>query len=595
MLVIGAVACLVLTSVLCQVPKKASEPNSQLCDSCKQVVSNLDNLLLKHTSKAELDILLKQICSALPDDLHLDCEETVLLNTSLIGQTFLHELQLDQVCINLGLCPTPEPVEAIPPPKTDGIECSLCKLVIDQVKSKLSDHATQDEIKAALEQVCDLLPYIVQDECTQFIEKYEAQIIQMLLSAFSSEQICSSLGLCSSEVKVFEIATQPPNPDDIKCELCKSVIGIVKSQLGKNATIAQVKQILGKVCNLVPIVLKSKCRNFVNKYTEQLIQLLLSKLAPKEICTRLGLCKADVEEMLDFEDASPPSRTDSIKCDKCQKLISTIKSRLGPNPTPDEVKNFLATVCNSVPSIYRSKCRQFISQHETELIQLLSNLSPREICQRLGFCGADVGDMTVNDMFQLSTDDTQCSMCKLIVEYVKSMLKSPAIQEKIKAALKKACGLLPPRFSNQCAQFVDNYEPQIIQILLSFTSDQVCSTFGLCAADLKDFKDASPPPSTDSIKCNKCQKLISTIKSRLGPNPTPDEVKNFLATACNSVPSIYRSKCQHFISQHETELIQLLLSNLSPREICQRLGFCGADVGDMTGKSESLMFVPESK
>jgi hypothetical protein len=38
-----------------------------------------------------------------------------------------------------------------------------------------------------------------------------------------------------------------------------------------------------------------------------------------------------------------------------------------------------------------------------------------------------------------------------------------------------------------------------------------------------------------------------------------------------------------------------LLSNLSPREICQRLGFCGADVGDMTGKSESLMFVPESK
>lgn len=61
----------------------------------------------------------------------------------------------------------------------------------------LSDHTTQDEIKAALEKVCHQLPPVLQSLCTNVIETYEPQLIQMLLSSFTSEQICEKLNMCT--------------------------------------------------------------------------------------------------------------------------------------------------------------------------------------------------------------------------------------------------------------------------------------------------------------------------------------------------------------------------------------------------------------
>ena len=61
----------------------------------------------------------------------------------------------------------------------------------------------QDEIEAALEQVCSIVPDKLKSECKIFIETYTPQLIDLLLQNVTPKVICSTLTLCPEENQVF--------------------------------------------------------------------------------------------------------------------------------------------------------------------------------------------------------------------------------------------------------------------------------------------------------------------------------------------------------------------------------------------------------
>ena len=58
----------------------------------------------------------------------------------------------------------------------------------------------QQEIEAALEKVCSLLPSTIRQECDAFVEEYTTMIVKLLVQQVDPKQVCTLIGLCSSKM-----------------------------------------------------------------------------------------------------------------------------------------------------------------------------------------------------------------------------------------------------------------------------------------------------------------------------------------------------------------------------------------------------------
>jgi hypothetical protein len=59
-----------------------------------------------------------------------------------------------------------------------------------------------------------------------------------------------------------------------------------------------IRRELDKLCSELPRSVAGDCRDFVDKYEEQLVDMLLADFTPKEICTYLKLCDPDVKTIV---------------------------------------------------------------------------------------------------------------------------------------------------------------------------------------------------------------------------------------------------------------------------------------------------------
>ena len=55
----------------------------------------------------------------------------------------------------------------------------------------------QDEIREGLDRVCEMLPRTVSRECQEFVNTFLEEIIDMVVSGMTADQVCITLGLCS--------------------------------------------------------------------------------------------------------------------------------------------------------------------------------------------------------------------------------------------------------------------------------------------------------------------------------------------------------------------------------------------------------------
>ncbi|KAL6055359.1 Lysosomal aspartic protease [Balamuthia mandrillaris] len=77
---------------------------------------------------------------------------------------------------------------------------------------------------------------IITSECEQLIEQYGPEIVKYFLEGFNPQQICTSIGLC---------------PGDY-CSGCETVMTLIKTILGSNATETEIIALLETICSFIP-------------------------------------------------------------------------------------------------------------------------------------------------------------------------------------------------------------------------------------------------------------------------------------------------------------------------------------------------------
>lgn len=171
------------------------------------------------------------------------------------------------ICPELKLCPKnidnflPDVGFMFSELKDNKSTCPLCLFAIMEAQQLINTTKTKTNIENVLGNLCLHLSIKMQKQCNDFVVKYSSELIEMLISDFTPQEICVYLKLCidkkddfsfmNSNVRDkdsnYNVLTNTISDNTIfglpkvslpQCELCKEIIRIVEKQIvNKNSKV----------------------------------------------------------------------------------------------------------------------------------------------------------------------------------------------------------------------------------------------------------------------------------------------------------------------------------------------------------------------
>lgn len=580
--------------------------NKDECETCVLIATQVKVILSNKETAKEVIEEIENMCSRL-GPLQSQCK-ALIDQYAPLAITYLKQLLQDpkQLCKELSLCSTKEKsvifatllkkslphdnliAEVLEPGpvlmeqqhsvKKDGTstKCILCEFIMREMENEISKKSTQEEIKNALEKVCSVLPSSISSECSDFVEEYAPAVLEILANELDPKMVCTSLSLCQEyknsipvvEGKEKEVKTVKTVKNNELCVLCEFVMKELDTILGENATEGKIEEALDKVCNILPSTVSHNCTDFVAQYTPILLQLLQS-LSPDEICKVIGLCTQSAKEVT----VKTAKVGASPECIVCEFVMDKLENSLKQNGTEQNIEKFLDEVCSLLPSSISTECKDFVSQYTPTILQLLiDEISPSDVCTKLGLCRSS--KISKPAVKKIRGIPGECQFCQYFMGYLAGMLTKNATEQDIEKALDKICASFPSSIRSQCQNYVDEYTPTIVHLLVNeFSPHQVCIELGMCSKSkiLKPVAKKRLPKSGEL--CTPCKTAFTLIKQFFANNRTEEALIQDLEKFCSELPQQIANECSALAAEYGKEILDLLF-NMPVEQLCTELGFC---------------------
>ncbi|XP_062989084.1 prosaposin-like isoform X2 [Elgaria multicarinata webbii] len=387
-------------------------------------------------------------------------------------------------------------------PTVKSIPCDLCKEVVTVAGKVLKDNATEEEIYAYLTKACEFLSDKgLVAQCKEMVDSYLPNILDMIKEEIDNpEVVCSALTLCQSlqkhlaEIKLQKQLQSNKIPELDFSELASPFLANVPLLLYPQDKPKQKSQGNGKVCTdciqlitdiqeavrdnttfVSSLIEHAKeecerlapgfvdmCKLYISQYSDMAIQMMMH-MQPEALCNMFGLCS-------------------SLKSVPFQALVpAKVISQAKVEPVEEEIVFEMEKICSVLPQKFKQECRDFVEVYGKSIIDmLLEATNPKMVCVLLKCCTDNA--LPAEKIVPVQTQvGALCDVCKLIVAYADKELAKNATSAEIEDFLERVCRFLPESFSDQCVQFVDEYEPQVVAILAQVMDPGfVCTSLGVC-------------------------------------------------------------------------------------------------------------------
>lgn len=542
------------------------------CDLCKQLIKHLRDILIANTTEIEFKQVLLGLCGQMKE-FKEECKQIVDEYYAIIYDFLLTELDGGSVCKEIGLCKvkqllgsmnektplwallpseavdkleetkqkSPElhrvkltgtgvsvhsvpsidrpelmqlPIERLMPqsvqPQSKEL-CQMCELFLHYMQVELTNPASEKEIKDYVKRACNNLPQSVRSQCDSFVEIYGNAFIAIVAQKIDPSQVCPAIGVCPG---VFlGLPGDRPN-----CPLCLMAAQFVIDEIKNNKTEEAIRKALDNVCLKMPGKLKQDCVDFVTKFSEDLIDMVIADFTPEEICVYAKLCdppphaprleessksmfkvgdvsseSSDSSEEAEFaggnistnEIPQTPIKVGDVNCEICKLVLREIEHRLDKNATVDEIKYVVKTVCKFVPGrSARNRCDKFIDKYADIVIDLLLTTEPSLVCSVMKLCG---GDIRAVDTDLVKKSISRCVVCESLMGALQGILEDETVDGEINDKLEAACRKLPNSMDTICEGLVEQLAPQMETILSKIpVGPLVCRKLNMCAARKQD-------------------------------------------------------------------------------------------------------------
>merc|ERR1712183_882082 len=293
------------------------------------------------------------------------------------------------------------------------------------------------------------------------------------------------------------------------CQVCTEAMGQLENYLEEDSTEEEIIQALERVCDLVQGDLKMECVETINGYTAEIVQSILNKVHPSDVCQYIGLCAAKLKV---------PSPKD-LQCELCKYIAGELDKVLDEDSTKKEIEEAMEQACDQLPSDEQDECRSFIKMYAPQIIEyLLGELTPKSVCKEIGQCSAQKYMKS-----KPVTDDETCEICKLVATELDQVFDEDSTQKEIEEALENVCNILPSSIKSECDDFIEEYTPQIIQLLEEkLQPESLCKQIGLCTSEKKS------KPVSDDENCEICKLVAEELDKLLDEDSTQKEIEDAL-------------------------------------------------------------------
>ncbi|XP_036121783.1 prosaposin isoform X1 [Molossus molossus] len=429
------------------------------CDICKDVITAADNMLKDNATEQEILVYLEKTCDWLPKpDMSASCKEIVDSYLPVILDMIKGQASHPgEVCSALNLC--------------------------ESLQKHLAELNHQKQLES------NKIPEL---DMAEVVAPFMANI---------------PLLLYPQDGPLRE--PQPKAGGDV-CQDCVQLVTDVQNAIRTNATFVQaLVEHAREQCDRLGPGMADMCKNYINQYSDIAIQLMMhmqQDQQPKEICGLVGFCdqvkempmqplipaKVVSENVIPALELVEPIKKDLVQaksdvpCDLCEYVVKEVVKLMDSNKTEEEIIHALDKVCSKLPKSLSEECQEVVDTYGRSILSiLLQEASPELVCSMLQLCSAQ-GLPALTAHVTQQKDGGFCEVCKKLVGYLDNNLEKNSTKQEILDALEKGCSFLPDPYQKQCDQFVAEYEPVLIEILVEVMEPSyVCSKIGACPAARK--------------------------------------------------------------------------------------------------------------
>ncbi|KAH0789186.1 surfactant B protein [Histomonas meleagridis] len=397
--------------------------NADACSICKTVVGGIAGFIGASPVQSVIKQLALGLCGKFSGSGNTLCKNIVNKLPTILS--YLSKgLSKANVCSRINVCKSNDEEEddeieyiEIPEGLENGIACSICKHLVNAVAKVLSSSSVQSKATEAAQKLCQKLPKIGRNFCDKLVSKYLGKIMTWLGQKVGASTICNKLKSCSGNdvdcddaylelylemddddfVTEIELPLGLSNADN--CAICKKAVGFVSAAMGNSIVQAIVKAAATAACGLISGgVGAALCKTIVKVSVGPIMNWVSQKLSQSKICSKLGYCRGNDIEELDFEVEEeddddliyieiPEGLDNASVCSVCKTVINGIVSIMKNTKVTSQIAQLAANLCSKVPALLQGVCKQLVGSALPSIIKWLGNgLSSLNVCKKLHLC-----------------------------------------------------------------------------------------------------------------------------------------------------------------------------------------------------------------
>jgi len=345
------------------------------------------------STQAQVIAALDQVCKSVPlEPFADDCVVFVEKEAPEIISQIAKGIHPSEICQELRLCPATvqEDREVQKEKEIEAVEgkivCELCSVVTHELDQLIEEDSTQDEIEAALDKVCSLLPADYVGQCDDLVARYKSYMVQILLEFATPQQLCGFLRLCPTQVKL----------GGEQCTVCTFIAVELDNMLADADTEKEITAKIEAVCSHLPsfpATLRTDCDQFVEDNLPKILAELAKDMEPKTICSAIHMCTATKLHTQEPTVAPPAAAKLHVQggelCQVCNLVIEDLDQVLAQDATKKDIENALDQVCSGLPDSIMTTCTEIVDEYTPKILDLAANIfQPSYVCKHIGLCGA---------------------------------------------------------------------------------------------------------------------------------------------------------------------------------------------------------------
>lgn len=550
------------------------EDNDDVCNVCKNMVQMARDQLESNQTQEDLKSVFEGSCKLIRvKPIVKECIKIVDDYIPELVETLASEMNPSVVCSVSGLCNSAHfdklleeygsSTNKLADMRSHSLEkdevepdnCTKCLTLAAHMEYKLKNSPRNQVLQKILNLCAELSSFT--DACSATVLTYFDTVYAHLQENFNSQNICHLSGQCTAQYHKHEDSDEGPKveirplssvgmvdlSDDLPCKLCEQLVEHLRDLLVANTTESEFRQVLNGLCQQTKSFAK-ECTSIVDEYYPEIYEYLTKRLNSNSICEISGLCPAPGKSV-QSQPIWPllPQNVEQIGLRIFQNSNKDVKPKQEKNSKP-------------------------LSESEIEGMQLdTDRMFPFPVSE------------------SLVEDGKSCTLCEYVLHFLQDSLTNPATEEKVLSDMKNVCKLLPKSLRGECNEFVDTYGDAVVAILVQgIDPGHVCGMIRLCPTKrFLKLWDSIPAKYTveekkksDKPSCPLCLLAVKQIYNVIQNNKTESNIQHELDKLCHLLPHDMGNECDEFVKEYSKELVDLLLADLTPQEVCVFLKLCKA-------------------